>query len=136
MKLGGSSNCTSTQSPARGLWRRGVPSRPSRGRLRSMVLVPSMLFQVFCRKSAWLRWLLKKRKLQTSKFWRRARQIGNSSSARVLGTSMHSFREFLDLLLHELCCGSLGSDLLLLELKLLLDLNVEGWLLSSATLAP
>ena len=33
MKFVGSSNRTSTQSPARGLWRRGVPSRPSRGRL-------------------------------------------------------------------------------------------------------
>ena len=37
---------------------------------------------------------------------------------------MHSFREVLDLLKHELCCGSLGSDLLLLELKLHLKLNV------------
>ena len=48
---------------------------------------------------------------------------------------MHSFREFLDLLKHELCCGSLGSDMLLLELKLRLDLNV--WVrLSAAALAP
>ena len=126
MKLGGSSNRTSTQSPARGLWRRGVPSRPSRGRLRSMVLVPSMLFQVFCRKSAWLRWLLEKRKLQTSKLWRRARQIGDSSSAGVLSACMHGLIKALDLFKHDLCCGSLGSDLLLLDLKLLFELNVEG----------
>ena len=48
---------------------------------------------------------------------------------------MHSFREVLDLLKHELCCGSLGSDLLLLELKLHLKLNVwVRW--SAAALAP
>ena len=48
---------------------------------------------------------------------------------------MHSFREFLDLLKHELCCGSLGSDLLLLELKL--HLNLDVWdRLSAAALAP
>ena len=48
---------------------------------------------------------------------------------------MHSFRELLDLLKHELCCGSLGSDLLLLELKL--HLNLDVWdRLSAAALAP
>ena len=48
---------------------------------------------------------------------------------------MHSFREVLDLLKHELCCGSLGSDLLLLQLKLRLDLDVWDWL-STTALAP
>ena len=48
---------------------------------------------------------------------------------------MHSFGEFFDLLKHELCCGSLGSDLLLLELKLHLHVDVWDWL-SAATLAP
>ena len=41
----------------------------------------------------------------------------------------------LDLLKHELCRGSLSSDLLLLEMKLHLHLDVGIWL-SAATLAP
>ena len=49
---------------------------------------------------------------------------------------MQSFREVLDLPLHELCCSSLGSDLLLHDLKLLLNLDVGSWLLSAAALAP
>jgi hypothetical protein len=48
---------------------------------------------------------------------------------------MHGLREALDLFKHELCCGSLGSDLLLLELKLLLNVDV-GVRLSAAALAP
>ena len=48
---------------------------------------------------------------------------------------MHGLSEALDLFLHAICCGSLGSDLLLLELKLHLHLDV-GVRLSAAALAP
>ena len=61
----------------------------------------------------------------TGKLRRRARQIGNSSSSRVLSACMHRLDEALDLFKHAFCCGSLGSELLLLELKLHLELDVE-----------
>ena len=47
---------------------------------------------------------------------------------------MHCLCEVLDLFEHAFCCGSLGSYLLLLELKLRLHLDVEVRL--CATLAP
>ena len=48
---------------------------------------------------------------------------------------MHRLCEALDLFEHAICCGSLGSDLLLLELKLHLNIGVEVRL-SAAALAP
>ena len=47
---------------------------------------------------------------------------------------MHCLCEALDLFEHAFCCGSLGSHLLLLELKLHLHLDVGVRL--CATLAP
>ena len=91
-----------------------------------MTLVPSMLSQVFRTESSWLQRLLTLRRWLVSGFLRSAKWIWNSSGTRVLGARMHSLRKFLELS-HELCCsGSLGSLLMPLVLKLLLDIVVVG----------
>ena len=99
-----------------------------------MALIPSMLSQSFRTESGWLQRFLKQRRLLASGVLRSAIWIGNSSGARVLSAGVHSLGEALDLFKHAVCCGSLGSDLLLLKLKLHLELDVGSWL--CATLAP
>ena len=91
-----------------------------------MVLIPSMLSQKFRIQSSWLQWLLSLRRLLTDGILRSAKWLRSRGSTRGLGAGMHSVRESLDLLKHEFCGGSLGSDLLMLQLKLLLDLVVAG----------
>ena len=115
-----------------------MSARPGRSRLRSMIcliLVPGMLSQVFRRKSSRPRWLFFLMGVRTDELWRSARQIWNSRGTRVLGARMHSLSELLKRFKPEFCCRSLGSDLLLLVLKLLLNLDVEV-VLCVASLAP
>ena len=52
-------------------------------------------------------------------------RLGTAVALGFLSACMHGLIEALDLFKHELCCGSLGSDLLPMELKLLLHLDVE-----------
>ena len=100
-----------------------------------MALIPSVLSQEFRIEACWLQLLLSKRRLLSDGLLHSAKWIGDNSSARVLSACMHGLCKALELFEHAIRRGSLGSELLLLELKLLLELDVEGWL-SAAVLAP
>ena len=99
-----------------------------------MALIPSMLSQKFRTESGWLQRFLRRRRWLTDGNLRSAKWIRSSSSARVLSACMHRLSEALDLFEHAFCCGSLGSYLLLLELKL--HLNIDVGVRLCATLAP
>ena len=92
-----------------------------------MALVPSMLSQVFRTESGLLQRFLRQGKLLLSGLSHSAKWSLGSRSTRVLSASMHGLGEALDLFEHAICCGSLGSYELLLQLKLLLHLDVDVW---------